>query len=59
IEYLHNNPEIIGAQTYTEQLSSVKMAIDKTPIVLKNKLNTYIIIQRLLEHKPTPNNYLQ
>ena len=37
IEYLHNNPEIIGAQTYTEQLSSVKMAIDKTPTVLKNK----------------------
>ncbi|EOV8088962.1 hypothetical protein [Providencia rettgeri] len=37
IEYLHNNPEIIGAQTYTEQLSSVKMAIDKTPTVLKDK----------------------
>ncbi|MEX0423485.1 hypothetical protein KDV38_07075 [Providencia rettgeri] len=37
IEYLHNNPEIIGAQTYTEQLSSVKMAIDKTPTILKNK----------------------
>ncbi|MEY0764142.1 DUF5339 family protein [Providencia huaxiensis] len=37
IEYLNNNPEIIGAQTYTDQLSSVKMAIDKTPTVLKDK----------------------
>ncbi|EMT6577886.1 TPA: hypothetical protein KEY68_002797 [Providencia rettgeri] len=37
IEYLNNNPEIIGAQTYTDQLSSVKMAIDKTPTILKDK----------------------
>ncbi|MEQ4707022.1 MULTISPECIES: DUF5339 family protein [Providencia] len=37
IESLNNNPEIIGAQTYTDQLSSVKMAIDKTPTVLKDK----------------------
>ncbi|MEQ5203791.1 hypothetical protein ABN228_14875 [Providencia rettgeri] len=37
IEYLNNNPEIIGAQTYTDQLPSVKMAIDKTPTILKDK----------------------
>ncbi|WP_196723452.1 DUF5339 family protein [Providencia rettgeri] len=37
IEYLNNNPEIIGAQTYTDQLSSVKMAIDKAPTILKDK----------------------
>lgn len=37
IEYLNNNPEIIEAQTYTDQLSSVKMAIDKTPTILKDK----------------------
>lgn len=37
IEYLNNNPEIIGAQTYTDQLSSVKMTIDKTPTILKDK----------------------
>ncbi|HEM8124735.1 TPA: DUF5339 family protein [Providencia rettgeri] len=37
IEYLNNNPEIIGAQTYTDQLSSAKMAIDKTPTILKDK----------------------
>lgn len=37
IEYLNNNPEIIGAKTYTDQLSSVKMTIDKTPTMLKDK----------------------
>lgn len=37
IEYLDNNQGIIGAETYVEQLSSVKIAIDKTPSILKEK----------------------
>lgn len=37
IEYLDNNQGIIGAETYVEQLSSVKIAIDKTPTILKEK----------------------
>ncbi|WP_273804656.1 hypothetical protein [Providencia rettgeri] len=37
VEYLNNNPDIIGAQTYTSQLSTLKSTIDKTPSLLKNK----------------------
>ncbi|EMM9641094.1 hypothetical protein NTP67_13505 [Providencia rettgeri] len=37
VEYLNNNPDIIGAETYASQLTSLKGAIDKTPSVLKEK----------------------
>lgn len=37
IEYLNNNPEIIGSQAYTSQLSMLKNTIDKTPSILKEK----------------------
>lgn len=37
VEYLNNNPNIIGAQTYANQLSTLKITIDKTPSLLKNK----------------------
>ncbi|WP_353242361.1 hypothetical protein [Providencia sp.] len=37
VEYLNNNPNIIGAQTYANQLSTLKITTDKTPSLLKNK----------------------
>lgn len=36
IEYLKDNPEIMGAETYSEQLSTLKNTIEKTPSVFKD-----------------------
>ncbi|HGN1705248.1 TPA: hypothetical protein ACKRTE_001079 [Providencia rettgeri] len=36
-EYLANNPRIIGAETYANQLKTLKNTIDKTPSILKEK----------------------
>lgn len=37
VEYLNKNPDIIGAEAYASQLSTLKSTIDKTPSLLKDK----------------------
>ncbi|WP_369311560.1 hypothetical protein [Providencia rettgeri] len=37
VDYLNNNPDIIGAKMYVNQLSALKSSIDKTPSLLKDK----------------------